>query len=86
MQNITSRKNSYLKIALLQLLPGNDMADQLRIGKAACERAKELGADIALFPEMWSTGYRIPQDARVLNETADSCRRSGGWPRSCKWR
>lgn len=72
MQNITSPKNSYLKIALLQLLPGNDMADQLRIGKAACERAKELGADIALFPEMWSTGYRIPQDARILNETAVS--------------
>lgn len=26
---------------------------------AYCKKAKEKGADIALFPEMWSNGYDI---------------------------
>ena len=48
---------SHIKVALLQLLPG---ADPLRKkGIQACRGAKEMGADIALFPEMWSSGYRI---------------------------
>lgn len=61
-----------LKIALLQLLPGSGPEEQLRKGISACEKAKELGADIALFPEMWNTGYRIPQDEKVLNDMAVS--------------
>ncbi len=56
----------YFKIALLQLLPGNSAEENLRIGEAACRQAKAEEADIALFPEMWSTGYNIPQDKRVL--------------------
>lgn len=48
-----------LTIALLQLVPGNSAAENLAIGLAACRRAKERGADLALFPEMWSNGYRI---------------------------
>ena len=48
-----------LTIALLQLVPGNSAAENLTIGLAACRRAKERGADLALFPEMWSNGYRI---------------------------
>lgn len=56
-----------LKIALLQLLPGDSLEEQFRIGKAACEKAKDLNADIALFPEMWSDGYAIPQDEALLN-------------------
>ena len=55
-----------LRIALLQLLPGDGPEAQLQIGKEACERARSLGADIALFPEIWSTGYRIPQDEAEL--------------------
>ncbi len=64
-----------LKIALLQLLPGDRlknkldsltwracMEEQLQKGKSACREAKSLGADIALFPEMWSDGYFLPQD------------------------
>lgn len=31
----------------------------LEKGTASCRRARELGADIALFPEMWSNGYNI---------------------------
>lgn len=55
-----------LKIALLQLLPEGRMEKQLEKGKNACVKAKNMGADIALFPEMWSDGYRLPQDSLEL--------------------
>lgn len=50
---------SILTIALLQLCPGDSLAENQAKGLAACRKAKELGADIALFPEMWSNGYRL---------------------------
>lgn len=50
---------SMLKIALLQIAPCKNLADNLEKGIVCCKRAKELGADIALFPEMWSNGYNI---------------------------
>ncbi len=59
-----------LKIAFLQLLPEETLADQLDKGIKACKEAKAKGADIALFPEMWSDGYRIPQDSEMLNQMA----------------
>ena len=61
-----------LKIALLQLFPGNTLEEQFQKGKFACEKAKALGADIALFPEMWSDGYSIPQDPDELKKLAVS--------------
>ena len=63
-----------LKIALLQLLPGDSIEKQFQKGKEACEKAKAMDADIALFPEMWSDGYAIPQDEMAINNlsiTAD---------------
>ena len=59
-----------LNIALLQLLPGKSLQENLEKGLFACRRAKELGADIALFPEMWSVGYAIPEDIAFLKSTA----------------
>ena len=59
-----------LKIALLQLLPGKTPEDNLFTGKKACIEAKEKGADIALFPEMWSDGYYLPQDEEELRKLA----------------
>ena len=59
-----------LKIALLQLLPGKDLDENLLIGKKACQEAKEMGADVALFPEMWSDGYYVPQDESELKSLA----------------
>ena len=61
-----------LKIAILQLMPGKTTAEQLEKGIAACRKAKELGADIALFPEMWSNGYELPQEDGAINELAVS--------------
>lgn len=58
------------RIALMQLLPEEDLAGQLEKGRKACKRAKEMGADVALFPEMWSDGYRIPQDKDELEALA----------------
>lgn len=59
-----------LKIALLQILPGDSLEKQFKIGKAACEKAKAMDADIALFPEMWSDGYFIPQDEAAIKKLA----------------
>ena len=59
-----------LKIALLQLLPGKGLDEQLNKGKAACAKVKEMGADIALFPEMWSCGYYIPQEEGEVEKLA----------------
>ena len=47
-----------LRIALLQLASsGLDLAKSLAKGEDACRRAAAAGADLALFPECWSTGY-----------------------------
>ena len=61
-----------LSIAFLQLLPEGSLQENLNKGVAACREAKERGADIALFPEMWSTGYRFPHDMKALHELAIS--------------
>lgn len=47
-----------LRVALLQMnARGNDARANLEKGEMFCRRAAELGADVALFPEMWSNGY-----------------------------
>lgn len=48
-----------LKIALLQIAPCDTQGENLEKGLRYCRKARDLGADIALFPEMWSNGYRI---------------------------
>lgn len=50
---------SMLKIALLQIAPCKNLDGNLEKGIACCKKAKEKGADLALFPEMWSNGYNI---------------------------
>lgn len=48
-----------LKIVLLQISPCDTLEDNLIKGMQSCRKAKEMGADIVLFPEMWSNGYNI---------------------------
>lgn len=48
-----------LKIALLQIAPCGTVNENLKKGVAICKDAKAMGADLALFPEMWSNGYNI---------------------------
>lgn len=59
-----------LKIALLQLLPTGSLEGNLKKGLDACRKAKAMGADIAIFPEMWSAGYSIPEDLDALRQSA----------------
>lgn len=62
----------HLRVALLQLLPEDTLDSNLQKGLEYCRRAKEMGADIALFPEMWSVGYCIPEDIEELKQSAVS--------------
>lgn len=55
-----------IKIALLQIAPCKTLQENLEKGIKYCKKAKESGADIALFPEMWSNGYNIYN--RPVNE------------------
>jgi predicted amidohydrolase len=51
-----------LRVALLQLAPSQDPSATLGIGMDACRRARDAGADIAVFPEMWNIGYASAPD------------------------
>ena len=58
-------------VALLQMTAcGDDQEANLAKGETFCRRAGELGADIALFPEMWNVGYSFPDPAQP-----DGCER-----------
>lgn len=47
-----------IKVALLQMTAcGNDQDANRAKGGIFCQRASAMGADIALFPEMWNIGY-----------------------------
>lgn len=59
-----------IRIALLQILPTGTRAGNLKKGLEYCRQAKAQGADIALFPEMWSCGYEIPEEPGRLQELA----------------
>lgn len=49
-----------LTVALLQLdLPDANPGAALPAGLDACRRAAQMGADVLLFPEMWSIGCRF---------------------------
>lgn len=48
------------------------MEGNLNKGLEYCRRAKEMGADIALFPEMWSVGYNIPENIDELKASSVS--------------
>lgn len=49
-------------VALLQLLTTGSQEGNLRKGLEFCKKAKQMGADIALFPEMWNNGYNLTPD------------------------
>lgn len=58
--------NSF-KVALLQIMPENTQDKNLQKGIEYCKKAAKMGADIALFPEMWNNGYEIPENTELLN-------------------
>ena len=46
-------------MSMLKIAPCKNSDENLEKGIICCKKAKEKGADIALFPEMWSNGYNI---------------------------
>jgi len=61
-----------LKVALLQILPSDSQGENLSKGIEYCKKAKGMGADIALFPEIWNTGYFISENMDKLLSDAIS--------------
>lgn len=65
-------------VALLQVLPShNDQKRNLALGLEYCRQAKAMGADLAVFPELWNIGCtRAPIDAegrqRWINSAIDA--------------
>lgn len=69
---------SAINVALLQMSScGTDQEANLAKGEAFCRRAKEMGADIALFPEMWNIGYASFVGAQ--EDLGDLWRAPGRW-------
>ena len=72
-------------VALLQLRGrGTDQATNLEIGLAACRRARAMGADLALFPEMWNIGYAafVPEEPGLSDLWRAPTRWALGGPRA----
>jgi predicted amidohydrolase len=62
-----------LTVALLQLRsPGADPERALSEGEKACREAAKLGADIALFPEMWHIGYAWWDDPEIARRAYEA--------------
>ena len=61
-----------LKIAFLQLMPLLNIEDNMEKGIKAWREAKANGADIVLFPEMWSSGYVFPHNREWLEQNSIS--------------
>ena len=51
-------------------MPTTSLQGNLEKGIQYCHLAKEEGADIVLFPEMWSNGYNISEDINMLKSEA----------------
>ncbi|MFC1932705.1 carbon-nitrogen hydrolase family protein [Chloroflexota bacterium] len=51
-----------ISVALLQMIScGIKQNENQEKGEVFCRRASEMGADIALFPEMWNVGYSLKE-------------------------
>ena len=59
-----------INIALLQIMPTGSIEQNMEKGVRCCKEASVRGADIALFPEMWSSGYTIPHNPEKLEALA----------------
>lgn len=60
-----------LRVAMVQPVPEVNAAKSLELGIAYCRQAKTGGADIVLFPEMFSLGYYTNVDFTNEKDVAD---------------
>lgn len=59
-----------MRIGLLQIAAEATLEETKKKGIEYCRRAKAAGADVCLFPEMYSDGYKIPEDMEELKSLA----------------
>ena len=62
---------SLFKVALLQMTSAGTKEENLRKGVEFCRNAKAMGADLALFPEMWNNGYSLSYDMEVMERNSE---------------
>lgn len=60
------------RVGLLQMVSEATQNDNLIKGMEYCRRAKAMGADLALFPEMWNNGYTMNWDPEAMKKLAVS--------------
>jgi predicted amidohydrolase len=58
------------KVAMLQLISLSTQNENLEKGIEYCKMAKEMGAGLALFPEMWNIGYTFSPNINEMKEKA----------------
>ena len=66
-------------IAILQLIPTDSMKGNMLKGIEYCRKAKEMGADIAVFPEMWNTGYEMLFEGELKDQDSISKEKIDKW-------
>ena len=57
-------------VALLQILPTGSQEGNLLKGLDYCIKAKQMGADLTLFPEMWNIGYNLTSNREEAESNA----------------
>ncbi|HOD48869.1 MAG TPA: carbon-nitrogen hydrolase family protein [Candidatus Hydrogenedentes bacterium] len=72
-------------VALLQMEShGNDQEKNLKKASFFCQKAAEMGADLALMPEIWSIGYTRPDGTEpetIAQWQAQAIGRDSAWVR-----
>lgn len=74
-----------LKVALLQISPGENVSKNFEIAKAVIQKAKEGGADIAVLPELWNVGYCSPDEYSLGKEEWGNAAFETGDAQFCKY-
>lgn len=67
------------KVALLQLNRTNNEQDAISKGIEYCKKAKEMGADIAVFPETWNNGYEMLFEGYLTKDMNISQEKLSAW-------
>ena len=61
-EHVHMKTEQALRVALVQPIPEVNLEKSLKLGEQYCRTAKANGADITVFPEMYSIGYYTDVD------------------------
>ncbi len=71
--------NNIFKVALLQLNREENEVLAIKKGIEFCKKAKAQDADIAVFPELWNTGYELLFEGRLSDNQDVSYSQFNKW-------